>query len=66
MDSSFDYVHWEKSFLPIFADDWIHDKPPQELITVPEEFDFDTTVQLNLKKTKKSEKTEWKPNPMEI
>lgn len=65
MDSTFNYVHWDNSSLPALTDDWINAKTPQERIAVPEKFDFNTTVQFHLKKTKKSEKTEWKPNPME-
>lgn len=67
MDSTLDYTHWEKSSLTIFADAWIGDPTPQELITIPEEFDFDQNMesQLNIKESKKKQKTEWKPSPME-
>lgn len=68
MDSVFNYVHWEKSSIPVLADLWIHDKPPQEFVIIPEEFDFEAISQLDLKKIgnfEKAEKTEWRPNPME-
>jgi hypothetical protein len=68
MDSTLDYIHWEKSSLTIFADAWIGDPTPQELIVIPEEFDFDPNLetQLNTKESKKPQKTEWKPDPMEL
>lgn len=73
MDSVLDYVHWEKSSLTVFADAWISDERPFELIIVPQEFDFvdiNLEAQLKdwkeLKESKKPPKQEWKPNPMEM
>jgi hypothetical protein len=66
MDSVLDYVHWSKSSLTIFADAWIGDSTPQELITVPLEIDFDhNLIEAQLKESKKPPKKEWKPNPMD-
>jgi hypothetical protein len=66
MDSTLDYTHWETSSLTEFADAWIGDPTLQELITIPEESDFDhIESQLNTKKSKKKQKTEWKPSPMD-
>ncbi|GAN11689.1 hypothetical protein MAM1_0815c11270 [Mucor ambiguus] len=70
MDSVIDHVHWSKSSLAVFADEWIGDPIPQEFIAIPEaeEFNFDVNLetQLNQKESKKRQKTEWKPNPMEV
>lgn len=70
MDSVIDHVHWSKSSLTVFADEWIGDPTPQEFIAIPEaeEFNFDVNleIQLNQKDNKKRQKAEWKPNPMEV
>jgi hypothetical protein len=70
MDSVIDHVHWAKSSLAVFADEWIGDLTPQEFIAIPEseEFNFDMNLemQLNQKENKKRQKTEWKSNPMEL
>lgn len=68
MDSTFTFVHWEKSHLPIVADLWIGDPKTEEPLQIPEQFDIDFNIEplSNTKETEKDSKTEWKPNPMEI
>ncbi|KAI8637128.1 hypothetical protein BD408DRAFT_425048 [Parasitella parasitica] len=70
MDSVIDHVHWTKSSLAVFADEWTGDPAQPEFIVLPEseEFNFDLNLemQLNQKENKKRLKSEWKPNPMDL
>ncbi|KAL9541170.1 hypothetical protein PS6_010422 [Mucor atramentarius] len=52
MDSVIDHVHWSKSSLTVFADEWIGDPTPQEFIAIPEaeEFNFDERITGSVKK----------------
>lgn len=68
MDSTFDYVHWEKSSLPIIADLWENTPRCEELIDIPAATNIEEAIelQLNEKESNKSFiKVEWKPSPME-
>ncbi|ORX46541.1 hypothetical protein DM01DRAFT_303139 [Hesseltinella vesiculosa] len=65
MDSVYTYVHWEKSNLPVLADDWIGSKLSDESITVPDKVkpppqdEDDDDVVLH------HPKILWQPNPMD-
>lgn len=67
MDSVLDHVHWSKSSLTVFADEWIGDPTPQEFIAIPEaeEFNFDVNleIQLNQKDNKKTSKSRMEAQP---
>jgi hypothetical protein len=64
MDSTYNYIHWEKSNLPILADDWTGDKLPEEPIVVPEGINRPNAEDLGME-MKKKERIPWHPNPID-
>lgn len=68
MDGAFDYLHWEKSSLPIIADLWENTPKSEELIDIPAATNVEETIELQLNEKESNKpyvKVEWKPNPMD-
>ncbi|KAI8098554.1 uncharacterized protein BX664DRAFT_344696 [Halteromyces radiatus] len=56
MDSTYNYIHWEKSDLPVVAIDWVANKLPEEPVIVPEAWKDTSAEDLELEIKKKPKK----------